>query len=133
MACTYGNLKILQWSHSTFNLSDEDIREPRLFSLCCFSLAARNTHFSVLTWLNLTFNVPRKDALNAFYWIVVGHRYTHFFYGKEKTSLDLVKWLHSVFNFTEKEIYGYDEALQILQKAKNNNLEVYQWVKSTFK
>lgn len=84
-ACNSGNLELLNWLYTTFDISQDDIvniYDNDLFRMC---------NMKTFIWLHETFNIPKEFIVKYFY-----------FY-----DLSELKWLHITYKLTKNDIYEH--------------------------
>jgi hypothetical protein len=114
------DLDILRWLHSTFNLTEKDMRIKDNYALRC---SAENGRLEVLKWLYFTFNLTVEDVKT---WDNCALRHA-----AQNGYLKVCQWLYSTFNLTVKDVRSCDN--YILRYAiSNGHLDIIEWLDSTF-
>jgi hypothetical protein len=127
LAAGNGKLDILWWLQATFNVMENT---PRSSIVTAFHYAVIKGQLKVAKWIYYMLDITRKEAANN------GNELFCIIARNSSSSLKVLKWLHSTFNFSIEEIFPlrvqcHGEAF--VNAAAANHLDILQWLCDTFK
>eukprot|EP00039_Didymoeca_costata_P004352 m.72790 g.72790 ORF g.72790 m.72790 type:complete len:256 (-) comp12358_c0_seq2:1796-2563(-) len=118
ISCRKGQLHVMQWLTTTFNITSEDARIKHNYALRC---SCAFGHLSIAQWLTITFNLTSDDARDDnCYALRSSCRRGH---------LQVAQWLTTRFNLTAKDARMHDTLLFCCQRG---HLPIVQWLATTF-
>jgi len=115
-----GHLEVLQWLHTTFQLTAKDARSNNNWA---FRRAAEKGHLKVLQWLHTTYGLTAEDVRS-------NNNYA-FRYAAKNGHLQVLEWLHTTYGLTAEDARSEDN-FAFRSAAKNGHQHVLQWLYTTY-
>lgn len=112
-------LEILNWLHSTFNLTRKDLENSGdCHSKSTFFRAVKHNDLEILMWLYSAFGLTERD---------LSSEDTIFQLSVSKGYLEVSQWLYDIFNLNNEDIRkNCNHIIRIA--AKNNYIELLKWL-----